>query len=193
MAKIELSNHFMFGDGTPNYFSNGNFNVARYGFIDRVALGTSYSTDNGYYKTVATTGLFASNNISMRIMKGTIPTSFSEIPLASSRYTDCLVDWFVLNPLAPYSNTSKIQVEASSNPVKLFTELEPAILSGTATWFWFISWYSETEIYTYSSFYGTVGLPESGADLIVGNTNIVQNTQYRISELLINIPSSWTY
>ncbi len=183
----------MLGNGTPTYYYNTVINVPRYGFIDRVALGTYYYVAySSTERTVATTGLFTSNNISMRIMKGAIPTSFSEIPNDLARYSDCLVDWFILNN-PDYSSTSKIQFEASSNPVKLFTEFEPARLSGTATWFWFISWYDRSAIDTYSSFYGTVGLPGSGADLIVGNTNIVQNTQYRISELLINIPSSWTY
>jgi hypothetical protein len=181
----------MFGDGTPQYFPNGLVNAERYGFIDRTISGTYYFEPNDK-RTVATTGLTLAPNSRLRIMKGSIPTSFSELVDDSSRFDDCLIDFYDWTN-SNYGGGVRIKVDTLTNPIKISTIFDGARLSGTATWFWFLCWLDRSPNNTYSQFYGTVGVPGSGADLIIPNVNIVQNTQYRISELLINIPSSWTY
>ena len=62
-----------------------------------------------------------------------------------------------------------------------------ATASGNATWFY------GNNSSDGSTFTGTVGETGSGADLELGNVNIVQGKTYGISNLRIQIPTSFTY
>jgi hypothetical protein len=76
------------------------------------------------------------------------------------------------------------------------TAYKAAIATGTATWFsW--CWYNATPPSTGGSLQnriiGTVGATGSGADLEMPTTSIVSGQQFRVYNLRITIPSSYTY
>jgi hypothetical protein len=65
--------------------------------------------------------------------------------------------------------------------------------SGLATWFWLWSMASTAYAATVNqSTIGTVGMPGSGADLIIPDTNIVAGLQYRVI-FPIRWPSAWNF
>ncbi len=116
----------------------------------------------------------------LTIMKGTIPSNFSGFANSSSYASDVLIT---------YTN-AEITTVSTSNPTTTFTISKGASLSGTATWFWAASIYNGA---LFNQFIGTVGVTGSGADLEINDVNVVSGNGYRVLNLKIQIPTSWTY
>lgn len=93
-----------------------------------------------------------------------------------------LVLWYHQADLSPTTRTD--------NTVIVNTNANTATASGTATWFCLTAVYGGV---VYSSVTGNVGLTGSGADLEIANTSISSGTQYRVSGLILTLPTSWTY
>ena len=168
MPTIELSNGFY---STP---SNS-------GFIHRIV---NYS-DN----TFPTQGLLPAATVSgvqwLYIMKGAVPTDFSTLTYNSSRNADILIS---------YSRTAGTFIipDVTANPMICNTTFVSASASGTATWFWSQSRNNSANTINHQ-FIGTVGLIGSGADLEMSDTNIVSGNPYKVNNLKIQFPLSWTY
>lgn len=124
------------------------------------------------------------NHTSIKLMKGAVPVNFSDIPTITSRDSDQLVEFLSAN-----GNMAPSQLTV--NPAIISTIYKPATASGTATWFCWRTGSPNNGII--HSIYGTVGLDGSGADLIMPDTNIVIDEVYRIMNLQLRFPSSWTY
>lgn len=125
----------------------------------------------------------------IRIMKGSLPLSFSEISGINSRSADTLINY--TSP-GLFTSTSTL----NTNPIIVTSFPLTASASGTATWFWAPqgsvagNYYDTTQ---YNRFWGTVGLQGSGADLEISDTNIVSGKVYKIINLRLGIPQSYTY
>jgi hypothetical protein len=126
------------------------------------------------------------------LMKGTKPADFSTIPTYESRSADILVSFPTLTSLT-YTR--------DANTITVATNYLPAIATGTATWYWTVT--RQWNLYVSGNYpanapliqqsMGTVGLPNSGADLEMQDVNLVSGTPYRIINMAFRFPTSWTY
>jgi hypothetical protein len=125
------------------------------------------------------------------IYKGTVPTDFSTLTAYNSRSADVLVSYTVARA-NNFINSSGF----SSNPVIINSLFQTATASGTATWFRLCT-YSGTNTTPANliihQIVGTIGATGSGADLEMGDVNIVSGKNYKISNLRIQFPSVWNY
>lgn len=179
MATVEMSSDFHLGYMVGNSYISGfchrmmqtneinNFSAAYHGYF------------GGWVNSSAASTAF------IRIMKGTIPTDFSGLTVASSRSTDVL-----LQVLA--SDTTYYNITSNINPIVINTNLKAAIASGIATWFWVGCYYNSNNIIL-NQFLGNVGVTGSGADLEIADTNIISGNQYKVVNLRIDFPRIWTY
>lgn len=120
------------------------------------------------------------------IYKGTVPTDFSELTSESSRSSDRLIRIPHCVAGAPTTNFAPLS-NASVDPVLFNSVFFIATASGTATWFRMLSsyyWGGDP----FNQIVGTIGLPDSGADLQISNTDIVSGRYYKIYNLKISIP-----
>ncbi len=124
------------------------------------------------------------------IYKGTIPTDLSTLTTWTARSSDLLINFYNTT-----SSTFSTTIVASTNPIVVSSTLVAASASGTATWFRLLNagpaTYSGQEVV--HQIVGTVGTSGSGADLEMSTTNIVSGSNYRIQNLRISFPSTWTY
>lgn len=81
----------------------------------------------------------------------------------------------------------------TTHTLQITSILTTALLSGTATWFAIANHGVNAPYTTYGWVTGTVGLPGSGADLIIADTNIVSGQQYKIANLTLTQSSVFTY
>ena len=146
---------------------------------------------NSYTPTTGVAGPFYANITSgdvngIYIMKGTVPTDFSTLTSLSGRSSDILMYFNAMTDFGAPSFTN--------NKFSLSTPLKAATASGTATWFWSACAGSGSTSATTitQQFFGTVGLAGSGADLTIDDTAIISGNNYRISSLVIEIPSTYT-
>lgn len=128
---------------------------------------------------------------SFRLMKGT-PITVPNSANVLARNSDTLVEWN--NYYTQWTTT------VNTNPVIINTPYTAATQSGTATWMW---WFVKTWSGGYVSqnnanafiheAVGTVGGAGSGADVELTYPNIVSGVSYRILNLRLQLPTSWTY
>jgi len=134
------------------------------------------------------------------IMRGTI-ASLASLTGFSARSADILVNFQCThhadgaNP--GYATDDFALTDQTSNPSTITSGYKTAVVSGTATWFW---WHlrmgnggGQFSDSIRHSLIGTVGLPGSGSDLEIPDVSIVSGTNYRIRNLKIEFPSLWTY
>jgi len=124
----------------------------------------------------------------IKIMKGTPPVSFSELTVYTSRDADLLISFQI--------PTYSALVVCNTNPVQLTFYPQTASATGSATWFWIgstVACIAPTPGLQYNRIYGSVGLQGSGADLEISDTNIVAGNVYKIVNLRIGLPQSYTY
>jgi hypothetical protein len=129
----------------------------------------------------------------VKLMKGTVPTDFSELTSTTSRDSDILVTWTTStigwNFTDPVTNFDGLAVVSSPYAV--------ATASGIATWFWWYlatpanPVYPATENYIVIQLAGTVGT--SGADLNIPDTTIIAGANYRFENLKFDVPTEYTY
>lgn len=119
---------------------------------------------------------------------GTMPTTWVANPITTYNLNrmiawDCGTHFSATVGAVTVSTTTTIN-----------TLYKAAALSGTATWFMIVSRNKGDAIGTpYQEIIGTVGLTGSGADLELADANIVAGRAYKISNLRITLPGSWTY
>lgn len=141
---------------------------------------------------------FANNNGQnvvgyIKIYQGTVPVDFSTLTLPTSRSSDILLSFPCWSSVP---NVFELTVNVANNPAVINSSFRPATASGTATWF---RWYTTsqntvpTELTLIQQIIGTVGATGSGADLEIPSTAIVSGRAYRIQNLRILFPSSWSY
>jgi hypothetical protein len=172
-------------------------------------LGTQPQTQD-----VAQTGLLATRNsggnlfsggaiAELLILKGTVPVDFSGLTVRTSRDADRLITFMREHDQPAAVNIPSNSINdfspsvTSTNPAVISTIYKPAALSGVATWFWWqvivgngAGAWSTAMVH---QVIGTVGLVGSGADLEINDTNVVLGEPYRVLNLRIQFPSSWTY
>lgn len=129
----------------------------------------------------------------VNLMKGAVPTDFTELTSPSSRSSDILVTWTTNQGGWSYSDplTNIDGIANVSSPYSV------ASASGIATWFW---WYNATgpaagdpayRNYIYTQLVGTVGT--SGTDLVIADTTIIAGANYRLLNLKFDVPTEYTY
>ena len=176
MAIIELSNGFL---------TTGPASQSGKGYIKRVCSG------GGQEQQMSNAGIFPLSydmTSSVSIMKGSMPTSFSELPIVTSRSTDILVNYKTSQRL----ELRDIIINNDSNPVTFRTIYKNATAAGTASWFWCSAYYFNSPN-IFQQFIGTVGAQGSGADMEISSTDIVLGTAYRVLTSNVQIPTAWTY
>ena len=129
------------------------------------------------------------------IMKGTVPTDITTLTAFSQRSADVLVTWDLpfggTNDLSPSNTTYYL------NPSVITSIYVAAGASGTATWFWWLTRAtSDTrpqDSPLYQQIIGTVGDTGSGNDLEISSTSVVSGQLYRINNLRLQLPRTYTY
>ena len=123
----------------------------------------------------------------IKIMKGVVPAGFSELTDINSRNADLLIS-FTTPTFSGLAITN-------CNPNQLSFYPQIASASGAATWFWMSTGIHSGSCNTtqYNRLWGTVGLQSSGADLEISDTNIVAGNVYKVLNLRIGLPQSYTY
>ena len=119
------------------------------------------------------------------LMSGTVPTTVGQIPNpvgTSTPTTDTLVIW---------EGDKIFAVFPSQVTIGLSTTASIAIRSGIATWFYGYSSYNTTP--NNIDFIGTVGSTGSGADLELGDVNIIQGKTYGIDSIRFTLSTLFSY
>jgi len=141
-----------------------------------ISLIPNPSGSNGYWRP------------NLALCKGVQPSS--NPPNYTDRQADFLV-WF-----ADPGNTAGTMFASTTNVddlTTIITQPAGASASGLATWFWYWTGVQAGSGNTADrQIIGSVGLPGSGADLILGDTNIVAGLLYKVI-LPIRWPSSWNF
>jgi len=175
------------------------------GYVNRMhTLGTIISgsitatTANQAIISASQTGLLTSgagqfnwSNTYFYIMKGAVPADFSTLTNFNARSADVLITYATANLAAGDFLPSNPNI----NPSLIQTNYVNAAATGTATWFW---WTQRAGTMLGTDFFilqviGTVGTVGSGADLEIPSTSIVAANAYRVSNIRLNWPTTWTY
>lgn len=175
MSSIEMSKDFSLNcinsvlgsEYTGNYQPAGNPSKAP-------LFGTSLSTGNGYMHS------------RLIIMQGIKPADAS-IMIDTARLSDSLVTFS-----SEASSRHWMDSLINENPVIMNTSYVNASASGRATWFWLLVTDTTDPTVVLQQVIGTLGTISSGADLEIPNTNIVAGEPYRILNLRLQFPTSWT-
>ena len=161
-------------------------------------MGTMYSVGGSAYSTtqaanlwtpLLTNGEAGNERVRINAYKGTRPTTRPTLITAFS--SDLLVSW------APNLFTASVgpvtqSMVGTTHTLQIISQLTNASASGAATWFAIANYNTSTNV-VYGFVTGSVGLPGSGADLIITDTNIVSGQQYKIANLTLTQTSVFTY
>lgn len=161
------------------------------------------------YSNIAGSGLLVAGSVGMGtngmcsylyLMKGAVPTDFPAT--VGDRFADVLCA-FAVNADSGANGGHFSITNQSVNPCIITTRYVAATQTGEATWFWLLSVRADDSGVAYApprlnvapaqQIIGTVGETGSGADLIIGDTNLTQGKEYRILNLRLQFPTSWTY
>lgn len=191
------------------------FRGAAGGFVSRIMnfnnATTTLSPSTDARAIAANTGLLAGSNwqngprgtAQLYIMKGTVPTTFNGLTSFTLRSADILVPFST--SFSNFSNSGSTPLDfapstagVNTHPVTLNTNYVYATASGTATWFWWIvrdMFSGSTSIGNTlcNQIIGSIGLPNSGADLEIPSVSIAQGQAYRVRNLILSFPQSWTW
>lgn len=150
----------------------------------RLFSSTSASASSGF-NTLGQSG-GASSLVRLVIYKGTMPADFLEFTDTAQRSADVLITFALptTNSYVDLGNVGNVsrRFMIARNPTN-----QAATASGVATWFTVAPSFSAT-FSDKAALMGSVGLPGSGADLIIPNTNITAGVNYQSSGLVINFP-----
>lgn len=130
------------------------------------------------------------------LMKGAIPATATTTANINARASDILVTFSSgsVNTAGDFI-TSQVNV----NPAVISTQYVNGTAAGTASWFWWVvpptlgSGNRDTASTPFHQIIGTVGVTGSGADLEMGSTSIVIGSPYRVLNLRVQFPSTWTF
>lgn len=125
------------------------------------------------------TGVYPGNGAELRIYKGVKPTNLStEITGTGSRSSDLLI---LFNG---WNNGITLEIERTTR----LTRYQPVVATATGTATWFL-WHFGGNRFVM----GDIGLPGSGADLIIGSTSITSGESYDLSNCYFRMPTIYTY
>lgn len=174
---IELSDGFMAGLPARMFVYQGNV----------------YYVGGGGNAGYSTSGLLVGNPLQagnagyMRtqliLYKGIPPTDFSTITAYNSRSAEALVYFETMT--ADFSPS-----QTNINPAIITTILKNASATGVASWFRLQNY--DTQVGIYTQLAGTIGSIGSGMDLEMDNVNIVAGSPYRVTNMRIQFPSTFT-
>lgn len=100
------------------------------------------------------------------------------------RYADLLC-WFPI-PSIPAVDTVARTMTFSFSPSK-------ALFSGTATWFIFGKYYTNTTYFAHCLMSGSVGAIGSGSDLELETLNLIAGSIYKAMPIVLPLPNTITY
>ncbi len=129
----------------------------------------------------------ATSNCQLRIMKGSPPSTWTELSAPTSRSSDILVTFD--NTGDQIKNNSSLS--AGQNYVSIATPFATATQTGTASWFWLINFNGSTVLQQLVG--TTITAVGGGGDLEITSTSIVSGSSYRVTGLYIEFPRTWTY
>jgi hypothetical protein len=135
------------------------------------------------------------------IMKGAVPTDFTSITTFNSRASDNLVIFDATSWDSPNGTNDFSVSQTAQNPALMTSLYRTAVASGTATWFMIYTQQKGSGVGQQPSptqaivnaIIGTVGTVGSGADLEVATTSIVAGQTYRVYNMRLQLPATWTY
>lgn len=189
MPTISISPAFMVLNSTSGYLINLAFN-------NTFNKGTAIS----YYNL--TQSNVGNAFTRLQILQGTVPTDFSTLTLESSRSADVLATWWLANggtttnPIISMTVSYQITPTAQdANVIQFNTVTQNATATGTATWFRYTNWntFGNPGAGYLVQFIGTVGTIGSGADLEMVSTAITTGSPYKVTNLRISLPYTYTY
>lgn len=132
-------------------------------------------------------------NTFLHIMKGTMPVDVNDLTLYSQRSADTLITF------ATDASGAKdfLPSVVNNNPATISTDYSTATASGLATWFWL----TQQEVYhreglqdrLVHQIVGTVGNVNSEAELEISNRDVVLGQPYRVLNLRLRFPSTWSF
>lgn len=141
-------------------------------------------------------GYGGGTNSFIRIMQGSPPTAWSELSNSNtSRSGDTLIEFANTNSPTLGSNSIEYysSIVSGNTYVNINTGLVAATQSGTANWFWMLTCNTGTGNIL-QQFVGTnITTVGGGGDLEIQSKSIVSGTQYSLSNLRIEFPSTFTY
>lgn len=170
-----------------------------------IMLGDQSSSGQNDARAVALAGLLTSSYWGfgtggsvgyLYLMQGAVPVSFPAT--LSDRAADILVGFASYTSAVP-SGGNFITTNQSVNPAVISTEYKAASASGTCTWFWWVvntassGGVPNTSLPPTQQIIGTVGATGSGSDLEIPSVTITAGEQYRVLNLRLQFPTSWTY
>lgn len=144
--------------------------------------------DNGSTSNIWDTAFGIPSQAKIVLFSGAMPAQ--PRLMTSAMMANSLIFWKTSSECSTFSNQGSY--------IQVTTLLKSAYATGTATWFaWCYYWDNVTPPSTGGTIIqriiGTVGTIGSGADLEISSTSIVTGGQYRIYNLRIALPSSYTY
>lgn len=119
------------------------------------------------------------------LMQGAVPSDLSSLTVPTSRASDKLIEWSVFED-------EFIPSQTTVNPGIVSTIYKASLVNATATWFRLLTCELQTPT-MYHQLIGTVGLIGSGCDLEMESNVLVSGQGYRILNLRLQFPSTWTY
>lgn len=194
------------------------FSSAQPGFVSRMVnfnnSGRSVipSTDTRAYASQG--GLLAGSSgvtgnstvVQIYVMRGTVPTNFTSLINVSDRSADILVMFSTLQvngsvsaSIQPTAADFLPSVAGVNQPlVTVNTNYAFATAAGTATWFWWVvrpvpGGNTVIGNTIANQIIGSIGVPGSGSDLELPSTSIVSGQAYRIRNLVVSFPQSWSW
>lgn len=204
MQTIELHPSFMSGSMTTSTTQS----ISLLSFV----LGPYRATSTPFIATVGASGCMrplleppsaSKGGGFVNIMKGTPPVNIEDMQKYSDYADDILISYDMTNagaafvPTQPLQNVTITEAANYTDTIKIGTVYKAAIASGEATWVWICNREATgATIYTdrlYHNVIGTVGNMSSGADLVIPNVNIVSGKLYRIVDLKMQLPLTFTY
>jgi hypothetical protein len=123
------------------------------------------------------------------IYKGSI-AAFPALTDRSTRASDLLITFTLPSTAGGWSSLGVIN-QGNRYLFGKCPTLTTASASGLATWF-ILCRSGTTSMTDKGAMMGTVGSTGAGADLSIGNTNVVSGTTYQSSGFYINLPQVWT-
>jgi hypothetical protein len=130
------------------------------------------------------------------IMKGTVPTDFSTLTNFNVRAADVLITFDTTPAMSSTGNNLFLPSQDAANPIIISTTYKNATASGVATWYWWtvrkVFSLLDTDPFCHQII-GTIGIVGSGADLEISDVNLVSGNAYRVYNLRLNWPTTWTF
>lgn len=185
MAVIEMS---------PGFAATMAPRIIQLGISGQIATPSNYHHQRGLLCTTTGTYMDSCRSV-IRLMKGTPATEWVS---GTSRDSDILCSFWTAYTSVQTYGTHIAAVTGTTQGVTttINSIYAQAVASGLCTWFYwnvFVIHNSLTPWRHLHQLFGTVGLLGSGADLEIPDTSLAAGELYKIQNLKLTLPTSWTY